>query len=647
MNTNISQQRREEILSHIDLLRKKIITPDIESTLQRELQTHLGEIEKYIYSKKFGLIFEEHIENKDLLLNSNAFYLEELIDLSIKNQGELNFLIEGDNLISLSMLNKTHKNKVDMIYIDPPYNTGNKDFKYDDNFVATEDGFRHSKWLSFMDKRLRLAKQLLTPDGFIAISIDEIEFHALKMLCDDIFDPRNYIGEFIWKARSGKGGTDTYIAMQHEYVLCYAKNIDHLNFRADSKISEKDTLENLRQWGQGVYREDRKTMFFPIFYKEEEGFVLPEPEEAQSLYNEDGAENLFNDDTLENLINKYRDLGYEIILPYINGRFGRWRKGYKGVQELIDSNLLVIQGNEGSRILKKKIPAGKETFTAVDSFLLSHGTATTGTAEIKGLFNGEKVFDTTKPLELVKFLIRQATFNKRDAVILDFFAGSGTTGQAVLELNKEDDKKLNFILCTNNEGNICRDVTYQRLKKVFEGYRHKGKKARELFKVRLNKTTFRNAQRHLDEMRMIEESEKGNYKSFKTEFKDQYIKLIGLYDAESDIPGVEGSLKYLQIKNIPIEGRMYYEFIDELIPHVNALIELERGVDLAHDDTVSVILTDEMLTALVSEKETLSRINTLYLGSNVLPSAEEEGLLISYGINVVTIPDYFYDELWR
>lgn len=646
MNTNISQKKREEILNHIDSLRTKLIHPSLEQDLQSELKTHLGEIEKYIYNKKFGLIFEEHIESKDLLLNSNVPYLEEVNDLSIKGMGKINFLIEGDNLISLSLLNKTHKNKVDMIYIDPPYNTGNKDFKYDDSFVASEDGFRHSKWLSFMDKRLRLAKHLLTPDGFIAISIDEIEFHALKMLCDDIFDSKNYIGEFVWKSRSGKGGTDTYIAMQHEYVLCYARNINHLNFRADAKISEKDSLENLRQWGQGVYREDRKTMFFPILYKENK-FQLPELEEVKSLYNEDGKEPLFNDDKLEALIDKYTKLGYEPILPYINGRYGRWRKGYQGIQELIDLDFLVLKGESGSRVLKKRIPAGKQTYTAVDSLLLSHGTATTGTKEIQGLFDGEKIFDTTKPLELIKFLIRQATFNKKDATILDFFAGSGTTGQAVLEINKQENKTLDFILCTNNEGNICRDVTYQRLKKVLVGYRHKGKKEKELFKIKLNMTSYKNSQRHLTSIEAIKEAEKENYKKFEVTFKDGYLRLVGIFDSEEDIPGIEGSLKYLTVKDISIEGRLYYEFIDEVIPHINALIELEKGIDLNQNHTVAIILTDEMLTNFVSNKESHLQVKTLYLGSNVLPSAEEEEFLLSNNITVITIPEHFYDELWR
>ena len=646
MGTNISQQKREEILNHINELRNKLINPDLEKSLQNELLSHLGEIEKYTYSKKFGLIFEEHAENQDLLLNSQVPYLKEIEDLSINNQGKLNFLLEGDNLVSLSLLNKTHKNKVDMIYIDPPYNTGNKDFKYDDTFVATDDGFRHSKWLSFMDKRLRLAKHLLTQDGFIAMSIDEIEFHALKMLCDDIFDPKNYIGEFIWKARSGKGGNDSYIAMQHEYILCYARNINHLNFRGDIKVSEKDGTEQLRQWGQNVYRKDRKTMFFPIFYKEKE-FLLPSLEEVKKLYNDDGTDPLFNDDQLALLIKSHEERGYEAILPYIDNEYGRWRKGYYGVKELIDLDLLTIEGEVGSRVIKKIIPAGKETSTAVDSLLLSKGTASTGTQEIKGMFDGKKVFDTTKPLELIKYLIKQATFNKEEATILDFFAGSGTTAQAVLELNRDEEREYNFILCTNNEGGICREVTYERVRKVLQGYKYKGKKVRELFKLKLNFTSFKNASRHFETIEKIKREEKENYKKFTTTFKDEHIKLFGEYDKEEDIEGIPGSLKYFQINDISIEDRMYYEFIDELIPHINGMIELEQGMDLTQENTVSIILTDEMLTEFVNNIKTHPQVTKLYIGYDVLPSGEEEAVLLSSGIEIITIPDYYYDELWR
>ncbi|MFC4711767.1 site-specific DNA-methyltransferase [Planococcus dechangensis] len=646
MGTNISQQKREEILNHINELRTKLINPDLEKSLQSELLAHLGEIEKYTYSKKFGLIFEEHIENQDLLLNSKVPYLREIEDLSISNDGKLNYLIEGDNLVSLSLLNKTHKNKVDMIYIDPPYNTGNKDFKYDDSFVANDDGFRHSKWLSFMDKRLRLAKHLLTQDGFIAISIDEIEFHALKMLCDDIFDPKNYVGEFIWKARSGKGGNDSYIAMQHEYILCYARNINHLNFRGDIKVSEKDGTEQLRQWGQNVYRKDRKTMFFPIFYKEKE-FLLPSFEEVKKLYNDDGTEPLFNDDQLALLVQSYEERGYEAILPYIDNEYGRWRKGYYGVQELIDSDLLIIEGEVGSRVVKKVIPAGKETSTAVDSLLLSKGTASTGTQEIKGMFDGKKVFDTTKPLELIKYLIKQATFNKEEATILDFFAGSGTTAQAVLELNRDEEREYNFILCTNNEGDICREVTYERVRKVLQGYTYKGKKVRELFKLKLNFTSFKNANRHFETIEKIKQEEKENYNKFTTTFKDEHIKLFGEYSKEENIEGIAGSLKYFQINDIPIEDRMYYEFIDELIPHINGMIELEQGINLNQNDTVSIILTDEILSDFVKNIKTHPQVTKLYIGYDVLPSGEEEAILAASGIEIITIPDYYYDELWR
>ena len=182
MSTNISGEKRQKLLSEIAEI-KSFIEQNTNDKNASQLLKFLGELTREVNGKKYGLVFEEHHEKIDELLEQNAPVFTEEKDLFIDNGGELNFLLEGDNLASLKLLEKTHRGKIDVIYIDPPYNTGNKDFIYDDNYVDSNDQFRHSKWLSFMEKRLEIARNLLSEKGVIFISIDDNEQASLKMLC--------------------------------------------------------------------------------------------------------------------------------------------------------------------------------------------------------------------------------------------------------------------------------------------------------------------------------------------------------------------------------------------------------------------------------------------------------------------------------
>ena len=160
MSTNISKQKREDLLAKIKEIRNYIAAaPQDENT--GNLLSYLSDLEKDVNSKKYGLVFEEHREEIDEMLDTHTPVLTENTDLFIDNGGQMNFLIEGDNLASLKLLEKTHKGRIDLIYIDPPYNRGKTDFVYDDDFVVNEDTFRHSKWGSFMKARLEVAKCLL------------------------------------------------------------------------------------------------------------------------------------------------------------------------------------------------------------------------------------------------------------------------------------------------------------------------------------------------------------------------------------------------------------------------------------------------------------------------------------------------------
>ena len=174
MSTNVSKEKREKLVEKIKAIKRYIATaPQDENTAQ--LLSFIADIEKEIKGKKYGLVFEEHREGIDEVLENNLPVLTEEKELFIDKGGQMNFLIEGDNLASLKLLEKTHKGEIDLIYIDPPYNTGNEDFIYDDSYVDVNDTFRHSKWLSFMKKRLEIAKNLLSNNGVIFISIYDNE----------------------------------------------------------------------------------------------------------------------------------------------------------------------------------------------------------------------------------------------------------------------------------------------------------------------------------------------------------------------------------------------------------------------------------------------------------------------------------------
>src|SRR5574344_408440 len=227
MSTNISKQKRDDLLAKIEQIKTYIQKSEYDQNITNLLQ-YLNELTKEVNGKKYGLVFEEHREKIDEQLENSLPVFTEEKDLFIDNGGQMNFLIEGDNLASLKLLEKTHKGKIDVIYIDPPYNTGNKDFIYDDSFVDSEDTFRHSKWCSFITKRLEIAKRLLISSGFIFISIDDNEQAALKSICDEIFDETNFINQISVKSKvsagASGGGEDKKLKKNTEFLLWYCKD---------------------------------------------------------------------------------------------------------------------------------------------------------------------------------------------------------------------------------------------------------------------------------------------------------------------------------------------------------------------------------------------------------------------------------------
>lgn len=227
MSTNISKQKREDLLAKIKEIRTFIsAAPQDENT--GNLLSYLSNLEKDVNGKKYGLVFEEHREEIDEVLDTHTPVLTEDKDLFIDNGGQMNFVIEGDNLASLKLLEKTHKGKIDLIYIDPPYNTGNKDFIYDDAYIDNNDCYRHSKWISFLIQRLKIARNLLTQDGVIFMSIDDNEQAELRMIADYIFGEHNFISEMIWQKKKGGSMILDMLLLNMNIFLCIQKTKSYL-----------------------------------------------------------------------------------------------------------------------------------------------------------------------------------------------------------------------------------------------------------------------------------------------------------------------------------------------------------------------------------------------------------------------------------
>ena len=429
---NISKQKREDLLNKIKEIRAYISTaPQDENTAN--LLSYLSDIEKDVNGKKYGLVFEEHREEIDEVLATHTPVLTEQSALYIDNGGEMNFLIEGDNIASLQLLEKTHKGKIDLIYIDPPYNTMSTGFTYSDALVDNGDNYRHSKWTSFMKHRLELARTLLSPTGCIFISIDDNEFAALKLICDEVFGWQNFVTTCMWQKIHSIKNDAKYISVNHDFIFVYAKNIDLLKFnlldRTDEMNSRYKNPDNDPRgpWQSGdlVANEVRTNGNYDVIGPTGKIFNVPE-----------GKHWVYSEDNMRTLIAENR----------------------------------IWFGKDGTSFPRKKrylseVQQGRTPDSWWTSAEVGHNQE--GARELKSIFDGKVVFTNPKPTRLIERIIKMGS--KDNSIILDFFAGSGTLGHAVLKYNASNERSnRRFILCTNNENNICRDVTYERIKRVID-----------------------------------------------------------------------------------------------------------------------------------------------------------------------------------
>lgn len=590
-NERPHQNEKAEALEYISKL-----IDDAREKSDNEAIPKLENLLRLVNGKRYGLVWEEHAELVDEKMKTEIpVFIEDETKKIVGNSDsqDYNFLLEGDNLHSLHLLQKTHAGKIDVIYIDPPYNTGNKDFIYNDKIVDKNDTFSHSKWLSFMERRLRIARDLLSPEGVIFVSIGDDENATLKLLMDEIFGKDNYLNQISVKTKQAAGasggGEDKKLKKNIEYLLVYTKIIDSApvmnTVYKKTEISEliESYKKNGVSWkytsviidrGDKVYYDstvdgdgneikiyERKNVVFKSVNKlaKEEGttekeiyekyfndiFVTAMPQSSirPRVLSKIGQENLSKESvySIEYVPKTGRNKG-KLYEQFYKGKKLRLFAWFSDVAEKIDGE-----------VFKKDIEG-----TLWDGINLNNLSKEGGVS----FENGKK------PLDLLNRILKM--YPNSSSTILDFFAGSGSTGHAVEQLNKEDGGNRRYILCTNNENNICEEVTYKRLKNIQDELPH-------------------------------------NLKYFKTEFVSK--------DDED--------LEYTLLNN------------------VKTLIELEHGIDLEGSDKATAFTLSEIRNL------DLTGIRTVYVRQHSHAMMEKEDLARFKDIELVDVPEYYFAKEMR
>ena len=416
--------------------------------------------------KKYGLVWEDKSEEAEELLSRQIPVISEITEKAIisdRKDAPNHLIIEGDNLHALTVLSYTHSGLFDVIYIDPPYNTGAKNWKYNNDYVDGQDCFRHSKWISFMNKRLKIAKKLLSRTGIIVVTIDDYEIENLTLLMNEIFGEDNHLGTVVIKNNPQGRSSVTGFQISHEYGLFYGgpdavigklpRNEEQL-----ARYSDRDEYGPF-EWRnfRAQYSTESPKMVYPIFVKKDcSDFRIPEM--------------TWNDSTQKYDLNESPHDDEIITLPIDEtGRQRTWKWSIATVLESKEKNMGARLDRSGNPTVYYKGRMKSERMQPYTFWDKPEYSASTFGANLLAEIIGKKKFDYPKSLYAVIDSIQVAS-EKKDALILDFFAGSGTTLHATMQLNKDDGGHRCCVLATNDENNICEDVTYERNRRVILGY---------------------------------------------------------------------------------------------------------------------------------------------------------------------------------
>lgn len=616
-------------------MNKKVGENDLLLEIER-LRKKLDVANNRIKSEKYGITwldvpeaFEEESENQLPILT-------EVKEKAIKNADgkPTHILIEGDNYHSLTCLNYTHKGKIDLIYIDPPYNTGSDGFRYKDKRVLDTfpDGtevpkdhpLRHSYWLSFMSKRLELAHNLLKDDAVIFISINEEEYASLKLLCDRIFQESNYLTTFTVKVRHEdrilKGDKDFHETT--EQLLLYRKTS---KFRTIKRLQDNTSISKYIYRIEELVENPEKITFgnkeVEVFKPGQYQIIKsePSPENLQKInirgsIKEGNSSGRFHMKYLEERNNL---LGYLYKVPNMGDDSLPYRYFLTREKDTL-LNGSYFQGVPIGRSDVKEVPYAnfldfEESFNNV------------------GYEGGITFRNGKKPTDFIKFLISIGSL-KKDAVILDFFAGSGSTGQAVLEQNEIDKGKRQVILCTNNEANIAAEVTFPRFKNVIEGYSQTKNQKETLFELELKPNNIINNEAIRQAVEECnQEAFTSRYDEIKHEVRKDKFTISGIIKKGKDVPGFGNSLKYYKTDFVGSNNILSATDEDKsllaqkagylLALCENTLEEFERGscyqIFQGNNKTTAVYFKEEMseMEKFLQKVEEIKTPTTLYLFS--------------------------------
>jgi adenine-specific DNA-methyltransferase len=467
-----------------------------------------------------------------------------------------NMIIKGDNLLALKSLLPYYASSVKMIYIDPPYNTGNTSWVYNDNMdsplikkwlndtVNADDLSRSDKWLCMMYPRLKLLRELLKDDGVIFISIDDAEVAHLRMICDEIFGKDNFITEIMWKRKKEISNDSNNVSVQGEYILVYGKSSNaKLYFeRLSDEYIDKSYSNPTKEYPLDKWRPVPITVSKGL---NGGGYEYPIKTPSGKVHNKLWA---------------YPEDSYEKLLANKKVYFGK-------------NNDAIPQ-----RVAYLFESKGKPTTNYWDDV----ATNKEGKKETLNIF-GDNLFDTPKSVILIKKILQLTTLN--NDIILDSFAGSGTTAQAVLEQNKEDGGNRKFILIETLD--YAKDITAERVKRVIKGYDFTGKDKTTLYEKKLTTTQIlkpETMEKISKEVNKILEDEKQNYTTIKKSFNENILKVEGIKDIKSFKDGIGGGFKYCELSHDIFDefGELNTKLtFDQIAKHIY-FVEFKKPIDKAN-----------------------------------------------------------------
>lgn len=645
---NLSQEKRNVMIAFLETLKEK--HTDDESLIA------INQIEKELIAKKYGLVWEEHSEEVYEMMEDNIPVFTEDIDREIVGDSvaPYNFLLEGDNLHSLQLLSKTHAHQLDVIYIDPPYNTGAKDWKYNNDYVDKVDSYRHSKWLSMMNSRMKIARKLLKDDGVFICAIDENELGTVLLLIEDVFGV-GYAADPVAVVHNPRGVQGDNFSYVNEYaIFVYRKGYKVIGERI---VEEEDVdWSPLRNWGSESERSDARNCFYPVYIKDGKivGFGDVTPNDIHPRQTE------YDEST-----------GTYAVYPIdIQGVERKWRYARQTVEGIMHL-LRAKETKTGYDIeLGKNYAPYKTVWTDKKYDANEYGTQLIGSM----IPNNEFTFP--KSLYTVYDCLYAVLRDRPNAVVLDYFAGSGTTGHAVMMLNKNLGGNRRFILCTNNDVGDAREkefakkigpieehmnewaewrnkygiassVTYPRIKSAILGFKHSKDFKNVLFQKKITPAVFKNSAKVLAEIDNVARKYRNEYDEIKIDIDGDTIQAVGINKKGKAIPGIPANLKYYKTEFVAKEAE---ELLENLIFHIKEMIQLQYGVKVDGKKFV-LIMDDEEMDDFEENYQEYDNVEAIFINQDVLLSTSQEVLLD--GLNTFIIPECYFDfelreagELW-